>query len=136
MKKILILLLDIIFLKLNFVFQIGKVYLELKNEIVKLEGYENINVDRIRLFFGGKELCNDKEIWFYNINDKSICQMLIKEMENNKNEKIIEDENLQESIKINNTTLNEHIISEKNHFEDIIDSNINNTYVEKKMKKK
>ena len=109
---------------------------ELKNEIVKVKDYETINVERIRLFFGGKELYNDKELWFYNIINKSICQMLIKEMENNKNEKIIEDENLQESIKINNTTLNEHIISEKNHFEDIIDSNINNTYVGKKNEEK
>ena len=122
--------------QIKFCISNWKNILELKNEIVKLEGYENINVDRIRLFFGGKELCNDKEIWFYNINDKSICQMLIKEMENNKNEKIIEEDNLQESIKINNTTINEQMVSEKNHFEDIIDSNINNSYVEKKNEEK
>ena len=122
--------------QIKFCISNWKKILELKNEIVKLEGYENINVDRIRLFFGGKELCNDKEIWFYNINDKSICQMLIKEMENHKNEKIIEEDNLQESIKINNTTINEQMVSEKNHFEDIIDSNINNSYVEKKNEEK
>jgi len=109
---------------------------QLKNDIVKLKDYQNINLNRIRLFFGGKELCNDKELWFYNIMNKSICQMLIKEMEKKESEKIIDEKNYDESIKINNTTLNEHMISEKNNFEDIVDSNINYTHVENKNERK
>ena len=35
-------------------------------------------LDNVRLFFGGKELQNDKELWYYNIENKSILQMLAK----------------------------------------------------------
>jgi hypothetical protein len=35
--------------------------------------------DKIRLFFGGKEMKNDKELWFYNItSDCTIMSMIIK----------------------------------------------------------
>ena len=63
---------------------------------IKINNYENIEKlkelinnsktlknkykldDGIRLFFGGKELQNQKQIWFYNIENKSIVQMLAK----------------------------------------------------------
>ena len=38
-------------------------------------------MDDIRLFFGGKELQNQKELWYYNIENKSIIQMLAKQIE-------------------------------------------------------
>ena len=39
---------------------------------------KGMNIDYIRLFFGGKELSNDKQLWYYNINNKYIIQMVIK----------------------------------------------------------
>jgi hypothetical protein len=72
---------------------------------IKINNYENIEKlkeliseckifkkkynleDGIRLFFGGKELQNHKQIWFYNIENKSIVQMLAKILEKkNENE--------------------------------------------------
>ena len=57
-----------------------------KNKISVLQLKEEINkrnkkykIDKIRLFFGGKELNNEKPIWFYNIDNKNIVQMIIKE---------------------------------------------------------
>ena len=74
---------------------------------IKISNYENIEnlkkiifsgndfknkymLDGARLFFGGKELQNQKQLWFYNIENKSIVQMLAKQIEKKqKNDMII-----------------------------------------------
>ena len=45
----------------------------------KEEKYKEMNISQIRLFFGGKELLDEKEIWFYDIGGDSIVQMLTRE---------------------------------------------------------
>lgn len=52
---------------------------ELKNLIIKEEKYNNLEQTQIRIFFGGKELLDDKEVWFYDIGPNSIVQMLVRE---------------------------------------------------------
>ena len=107
----------------------------LKEDIIQLNDYKKIKVDRIKLFFGGKELYNDKELWFYNFQNKSICQMLIKEEEKKENEKFennIEEKDNKEILKQNDTGLEEVKISEKNPIENKLDSYINNTLIENK----
>lgn len=37
-----------------------------------------ITEKHIRLFFGGKELLNEKGLWFYNIDDENIIQLLFR----------------------------------------------------------
>ena len=61
---------------------------KLKEIISECKNFKNsYKMDNIRLFFGGKELQNQKELWFYNIENKSILQMLAKPVEkNNENE--------------------------------------------------
>ena len=61
---------------------------KLKKEITISKHFKNkYKVGDIRLFFGGKELKNPKELWFYNIENKSIIQMLAKPSEvKNENE--------------------------------------------------
>ena len=61
---------------------------KLKENITLSKNFKNkYKTDGIRLFFGGKELQNQKELWFYNIENKSIIQMLAKPIEkNNENE--------------------------------------------------
>ena len=107
----------------------------LKEDIIQLNDYKKIKVDRIKLFFGGKELYNDKELWFYNFQNKSICQMLIKEEEKKESEKFennIEEKDNKEILKQNDTGLEEVKISEKNPIENKLDSYINNTLIENK----
>ena len=74
--------------------------LQLKENIIKIKDYKNVSVENIRLFFGGKELHDNQELWFYNIINKSICQMLIKE---------------EEKLKEIDTNLDECKITEKNN---------------------
>ena len=74
--------------------------LQLKENIIKIKDYKNVSVENIRLFFGGKELHDNQELWFYNIINKSICQMLIKE---------------EEKLKEIDTNLDEYKITEKNN---------------------
>ncbi len=74
--------------------------LQLKENIIKIKDYKNVSIENIRLFFGGKELHDNQELWFYNIINKSICQMLIKE---------------EEKLKEIDTNLDEYKITEKNN---------------------
>ena len=77
-----------------------KLVSDLKNELLKLKRYKNIdNVKNFRIFFGGKELSDDKELWYYNFLNGSICQLLLKK-ENNENEEIKEknNDNLSENM--------------------------------------
>ena len=99
-----------------------KSVLDLKNEIIKLNQYKNINIERIKLFFGGKELNKDKELWFYNFINKSICQMLIKE-EEKINEIIINEKQNNEVLKEIDTCLEDGKIIEKIFNDEKIDVN-------------
>ena len=77
-----------------------KLVSDLKNELLKFKRYKNIdNVKNFRIFFGGKELSDDKELWYYNFLNGSICQLLLKK-ENNENEEIKEknNDNLSENM--------------------------------------
>jgi hypothetical protein len=96
--------------------------LDLKKEIITLNEYKTIKIERIKLYFGGKELNNDKELWFYNFINQSICQMLIKEEEKINEIKINEKQN-KEVLKENDTCLEEGKITEKIFNDEKIDVN-------------
>jgi hypothetical protein len=51
--------------------------LQLKNKIATIEEFQIERAENIRLFFGGKELQNIEEIWFYNIGNSSIVQIMV-----------------------------------------------------------
>lgn len=51
---------------------------DLKDMISKYDAYKNMLKENIRLFFYGKEMKDEKELWFYNICNKAVVQMLIK----------------------------------------------------------
>ena len=69
----------------------------LKENIKKCEKFnKKYELNNIRLFFGGKELNDKKEIWYYNIQNESIIQMLANPLEN----KIKLEENKNAQIKI------------------------------------
>jgi hypothetical protein len=51
--------------------------LQLKNIIVTIQDFQIDKVETVRLFYGGKELQNIEEIWFYNINSGSIVQLMV-----------------------------------------------------------
>ena len=89
----------------QFKFKISnwKNILQLKENIIKIKDYKNVSVENIRLFFGGKELHDNQELWFYNIINKSIIQMLIKE---------------EEKLREIDTNLDECKITEKNIIND------------------
>ena len=59
-----------------------KTIAEIKDLIIKEEKYKDMEISRVRLFFGGKELHDDKEIWFYDIQNDSIVQMLVRQLSN------------------------------------------------------
>ena len=85
---------------------------DLKDAIKKCDNFiQKFMLDNIRLFFGGKELLDQKEIWFYNIENDSIIQMLAKPLEL----KINIDENKNKKIKLlsNITVDNEEEIDKK-----------------------
>ena len=108
--------------EINILISNWKSILDLKKEIIKLKQYQNISIERIKLFFGGKELNNDKELWFYNFVNKTICQMLIKE-EEKINKIIINEKQNNEVLKEVETCLEEGKIIEKNFNEEKIDVN-------------
>ena len=89
----------------QFKFKISnwKNIIQLKENIIKIKDYKNVNIENIRLFFGGKELNDIQELWFYNIVNKSIIQMLIKE---------------EEKLREIDTNLDECKITEKNIIND------------------
>ena len=85
---------------------------DLKDAIKKCDNFiQKFMLDNIRLFFGGKELLDQKEIWFYNIENDSIIQMLAKPLEL----KVNIDENKNKKIKLlsNITVDNEEEIDKK-----------------------
>ena len=84
--------------------------LELKKEINNRN--KNFHIENIRLFFGGKELNNEKPIWFYNIDNKNIVQMLVKEIDKNEIIDNVEELKISNEEKINEKDANS-IICEK-----------------------
>ena len=78
-------------------------YLKIEELKKNIENKINKKNCSFRLFFGGKELHNDKEIWSYGIMDKTIIQMLINKNneENEKkdeNVKVVEEKNKRNSM--------------------------------------
>ncbi len=58
----------------------SELILELKNKVAKdFYDYE-LEKDKIRFFFRGKELNDHEELWFHNIDDGSIILMMIKSL--------------------------------------------------------
>jgi len=49
---------------------------DLKLFIDEIEDVKNFNHEKIRLFYGGKELKNGEELWTYNITEDAILQMM------------------------------------------------------------
>jgi hypothetical protein len=52
---------------------------ELKNSVKTIGDVTIHNPENVRLFYAGKELQNDEELWFYHIDNGSIVQLLYKE---------------------------------------------------------
>ena len=102
---------------------------ELKDIIKKRDGFQKkYELDNIRLFFGGKELNDNKELWFYNVQNNSIIQMLakplksnIKNNEDNKNAKL----KLLSSITLDNE---EEMDKKENENEEV--DNLQETFIE------
>ena len=87
---------------------------ELKDIIKKNEKFKkNYELNKIRLFFGGKELFDKKEVWYYNIQNESIVQMLANHLEN----KMKLDNNKNQQLKVlSSITLdNEEEMDKKEH---------------------
>ena len=101
---------------------------ELKDLIKKRDGFQKkYELDNIRLFFGGKELNDNKELWFYNVQNNSIIQMLAKPLksnikaENNQNAKL----KLLSSITLDNE---EEMDKKENENEEV--DNLQDTFTE------
>jgi len=100
----------------------------LKENIKKCEKFnKKYELNNIRLFFGGKELNDKKEIWYYNIQYESIIQMLANPLEN----KIKLEENKNAPIKIlSSITLdNDEEMDKKENEIDEVD-NLQETFTE------
>ena len=92
-----------------------KLVLDLKYEIKKLNKYKDENIKNFRIFFGGKELCDDKELWSYNFINESICQLLLKKEDKKDKE-----------IKEKNNHIYSEKMSEKPNNDEIVNSNTKN----------
>ena len=85
---------------------------ELKDIIKNNEGFKKkYELNNLRLFFGGKELFDKKEIWFYNIQNDSIIQMLATPLE--KKMKLNDDKNQKLKILSSITLDNEEEMDKK-----------------------
>ena len=100
---------------------------DLKNDIQKCDTFiQKFELDNIRLFFGGKELLDHKEIWLYNIEKDSIIQMLAKPLEN----KIKNNKNKNSKIKLlSNITIDNEEEIDKKEIDEI--DNLQETFTEK-----
>lgn len=103
------------------------------------ENKKKYDPKQIRIFFGGKELKDDKELWFYDIGEGSIAQMLIREIEKNpepkKEEEVIEKESKKEDddkLTKKGTKMNEQ---EEKKERDNGNKNENNTHREEEKEK-
>jgi hypothetical protein len=53
--------------------------LDLKAKVAQKFFENEVEIQNLRLFFGGKELNNDEELWYYRIDDGSIVLMLVRQ---------------------------------------------------------
>jgi hypothetical protein len=53
---------------------------DLKQNINSISSLTEIDPERVRLFFGGKECKNDNELWVYMIETDSKVQMMYREL--------------------------------------------------------
>ena len=101
---------------------------ELKENIKKCEKFnKKYELNNIRLFFGGKELNDKKEIWYYNIQNESIIQMLANPLENKI--KLEENKNAQIKILSSITLDNDEEMDKKENENDEVD-NLQETFTE------
>ena len=101
---------------------------EIKENIKKCEKFnKKYELNNIRLFFGGKELNDKKEIWYYNIQNESIIQMLANSLENKI--KLEENKNAQIKILSSITLDNDEEMDKKENENDEVD-NLQETFTE------
>ena len=100
----------------------------LKENIKKCEKLnKKYGLNNVRLFFGGKELNDKKEIWYYNIQNESIIQMLANPLENKI--KLEENKNAQIKILSSITLDNDEEMDKKENENDEVD-NLQETFTE------
>ena len=100
---------------------------EIKENIKKCEKFnKKYELNNIRLFFGGKELNDKKEVWYYNIQNNSIIQMLANPLENNI--KLDENKNAQKKLLSSITLDNEEEMDKKERENE--EDNLQETFTE------
>ena len=110
----------------NFAFAKKKIIKNLKDNIKNKKGTtKKYILDNIRLFFWGKELLDNKEIWSYNIQNGSVIQMLAKPLQN----KLGENKNLKLKVLSGITIDNDEEIDKKENENDEVD-NLQETFTE------
>ena len=100
-------------------------YIKDLKEVIKTDDFfcDKFILDNLRLFFGGKELLDMKEIWFYNIESESIVQMLANPLKNKL--KIEENQNLKNSNVLSDIILNSEKGNDNNNKEIEVDESDN-----------
>ena len=100
---------------------------EIKENIKKCEKFnKKYELNNIRLFFGGKELNDKKEVWYYNIQNNSIIQMLANPLENKI--KLDENKNAQKKLLSSITLDNDEEMDKKEHENE--EENLQETFTE------
>ena len=100
---------------------------EIKENIKKCEKFnKKYELNNIRLFFGGKELNDKKEVWYYNIQSNSIIQMLANPLENKI--KLDENKNAQKKLLSSITLDNDEEMDKKEHENE--EENLQETFTE------
>ena len=103
----------------NFAFAKKKIIKNLKDNIKNKKGTtKKYILDNLRLFFWGKELLDNKEIWSYNIQNGSVIQMLAKPLQN----KLGENKNLKLKVLSGITIDNDEEIDKKENENDEVDT--------------
>ena len=99
----------------------------LKENIKKCEKFnKKYELNNIRLFFGGKELNDKKEVWYYNIQNNSIIQMLANPLENKI--KLDENKNTQKKLLSSITLDNDEEMDKKERENE--EENLQETFTE------
>ena len=100
---------------------------EIKENIKKCEKFnKKYELNNIRLFFGGKELNDKKEVWYYNIQNNSIIQMLANPLENKI--KLDENKNAQKKLLSSITLDNDEEMDKKERENE--EENLQETFTE------
>ena len=100
---------------------------EIKENIKKCEKFnKKYELNNIRLFFGGKELNDKKEVWYFNIQNNSIIQMLANPLENKI--KLDENKNTQKKLLSSITLDNDEEMDKKERENE--EENLQETFTE------